>query len=257
MLDLTAFDDGFDALSRHLPYDCFVWPGVVLLEEDASLMAVVEYQGRDQDGMDPAEVQQTTLAVAKRPLPPSPAAGASTSSCTSAWTGAIRAAPARTRYPSCSIPSAGPGSTDPASSSRTRTLMAVTWTPSAVRAQKLARWFMRNPPEARRFGRDARPCRAVPPADGPAHGTARPGGRLGQAAGRRRAHDLPARLCLAGPPGAGQGPRHPGLSLEGGAGRHRLRPRLLSGLEQRWRRALALVRAVDRRPIPRPATRGC
>lgn len=44
MLDLTAWDDGFDALSRHLPYDCFVWPGVVLLEEDASLMAVVEYQ---------------------------------------------------------------------------------------------------------------------------------------------------------------------------------------------------------------------
>ena len=48
MLDLTAWDDGFDALSRHLSYDCFVWPGMVLLEEDASLMAVVEYRGRDQ-----------------------------------------------------------------------------------------------------------------------------------------------------------------------------------------------------------------
>ena len=64
MLDLTAWDDGFDALSRHLPYDCFVWPGVVLLEEDASLMAVVEYRGRDQDGMEPAELIQTTGAVA-------------------------------------------------------------------------------------------------------------------------------------------------------------------------------------------------
>jgi type IV secretion system protein VirB4 len=64
VLDLTAWDDGFDALSRHLPWDCFVWPGVVLLEEDASLMAVVEYHGRDQDGMEPAEIQQVTQAVA-------------------------------------------------------------------------------------------------------------------------------------------------------------------------------------------------
>ncbi len=63
MLDLTVFDDGFDTLSRHLPWDCFVWPGVVLLEEDGALMAVVEYGGRDQDVQDPAEIQQTAMAA--------------------------------------------------------------------------------------------------------------------------------------------------------------------------------------------------
>src|SRR3546814_13622227 len=69
MLDLAAWDDGFDALSRHLPYDCFVWSGIVLLEEDASLMAVVEYCGRDQDAMDSSEIQQATVAVSNLLFP--------------------------------------------------------------------------------------------------------------------------------------------------------------------------------------------
>ena len=146
MLDLTAFDDGFDALSRHLPYDCFVWPGVVLLEEDASLMAVVEYQGRDQDGMDPAEVQQTTLAVANVLFP-----------FTGGWCFHLELHKRLDRgYPGSTGAHPLPELLDaerrarldrPGQQFRTRTLMAVTWTPSAVRAQKLARWFMRNPPE--------------------------------------------------------------------------------------------------------------
>lgn len=146
MLDLTSWDDGFDALSRHLPWDCFVWPGVVLLEEDASLMAVVEYRGRDQDGMEPAELTQTTGAVANVLFP-----------FTGGWTFHFELHKRLAAgYPRSTGAYPVPELIDaerrarldrPGAQFRTRTFVAVTWTPTAVRSHKLADWFTRNPPE--------------------------------------------------------------------------------------------------------------
>ncbi|MFM2045170.1 MAG: hypothetical protein RLY86_3746 [Pseudomonadota bacterium] len=64
MLYLSAWDDGFDALSRHLPWDCLVADGVVLLEEDGALLAVIEYRGWDQAVLGPAEVRRMAAGVA-------------------------------------------------------------------------------------------------------------------------------------------------------------------------------------------------
>lgn len=146
MLDLTAWDDGFDALSRHLPWDCFVWPGVVLLEEDASLMAVVEYHGRDQDGMDPAEIAQATTAVANVLFP-----------FTGGWTfhvelqkrlaGGYPRSTGVHRVPELIDAERRARLDAPGEQVRTRTFVAVTWTPTAVRSRKVADWFTRNPPE--------------------------------------------------------------------------------------------------------------
>lgn len=146
VLDLTSWDDGFDALSRHLPYDCFVGPGVVLLEEDASLMAVVEYRGRDQDGMEPAELTQTTGAVANVLFP-----------FTGGWTfhvelqkrlaGGYPRSTGRHPVPELIDAERRARLDRPGEQFRTRTFVAVTWTPTAVGSHKLADWFTRNPPE--------------------------------------------------------------------------------------------------------------
>ncbi|MBF5094201.1 conjugal transfer protein TrbE [Azospirillum sp. INR13] len=149
MLDLTAFDDGFDALSRHLPWDCFVWPGVVLLEEDGALMAVVEYGGRDQSVEDLSEIQQTAMAASNVLFP-----------FTGGWTFHFEMQRRwGTGYPR------GTG-THPVASLidaerrerldaagrqlRSRSLIAITFTPTHRQARRLAGWFTRNPPERAR-----------------------------------------------------------------------------------------------------------
>jgi type IV secretion system protein TrbE len=146
MLDVTVWDDGFDALSRHLPWDCFVWPGVVLLEDDGALMAVVEYRGRDQDALNPPEIQQAAIAAANVLFP-----------FTGGWTFHFelqkRLAPG---YPAGTGAHAVPALIDaerrarldaPGQAFRTRTLVAVTYTPGQAGSRRLARLFTRNPPE--------------------------------------------------------------------------------------------------------------
>lgn len=149
MLDLTAFDDGYDALSRHLPWDCFVWPGVVLLEEDGALMAVVEYGGRDQSVQDPAEIQQTAMAAGNVLFP-----------FTGGWTfhfemqrrfghGYPRSVGAHAV--SELIDAERRGRLDaPGRQLRTRSLVAITHTPMRRSTRRVASWFTRNPPERAR-----------------------------------------------------------------------------------------------------------
>ena len=149
MLDLTAFDDGFDSLSRHLPWDCFVWPGVVLLEEDGALMAVVEYGGRDQDGQDPAERMQTALAAGNVLFP-----------FTGGWTfhfemqrREVGGYPRSTGTHPVSelIDRERRERLDAAGRQlRTRTFVAITYTPSRPTTRTVASWFTRNPPERAR-----------------------------------------------------------------------------------------------------------
>lgn len=146
MIDLTAFDDGFDALSRHLPWDCFVAPGILLLEEDASLMAVIEYGGRDAGQREPAERLQVAAAVANVLHP-----------FTGGWTfhfelqrRAVRGYPRGTgRHPVPALIDAERRARldTPGTAHATRSFVAITWTPTSVPGRRLARWFTRNPPE--------------------------------------------------------------------------------------------------------------
>lgn len=146
MLDLTAYDDGFDALSRHLPWDCFVWPGVVLLTEDGGLLAAIEYRGRDQSVEDPAAVQQTAMAAANLLFP----FGGGWALHFETQRRFTRGYPAGTGTHAVSerIDAERRARLDaPGRQLRTRTVLAISYRPTAPKARRVARWFTRNPPE--------------------------------------------------------------------------------------------------------------
>lgn len=146
MLDLSAWDDGFDALSRHLPWDCLVAPGVVLLEEDAALLAVLEYRGRDQAVLDSGEQQRMAAGVAAV-LQPFTGGWCLHFELQRRWASAY---PAGTGvHPASGLIDAerrdrlgGPGA-----GLVSRTFLAITWTPALAPVRRTAAWFTKGAPE--------------------------------------------------------------------------------------------------------------
>lgn len=64
MRRLHTFDDGFEDLSASLPYRHFLAPGILLLDDDDAMMAVIEYAGRDQSVLSDDDLDATSARVA-------------------------------------------------------------------------------------------------------------------------------------------------------------------------------------------------
>jgi type IV secretion system protein VirB4 len=148
MTEVTDYDDGLDDVARHLPYEHYVWPGVVLLEDDDALLAVVEYRGTDHRALDDAAVGQVAAACARAVFP-----------FTSGWTlhfefqkrkvqGYLRGTGAhpvsamvderrRRRFGGRGV------------QFRSRTYVAITYVPTGRTHSALSSWFVRRPAHRR------------------------------------------------------------------------------------------------------------
>ncbi|WP_114393149.1 hypothetical protein [Oleisolibacter albus] len=145
MLDFSVWDDGFDALSRHLPWDCLVAPDVVLLAEDAALLAVVEYRGPDP-GTAGVEAQARAAAGVATIL----------QAFTGGWCLHFEL---QRRWAADYPPSTGPHAAsllidaerrDRLGAARagleSRTFIAITWTPATAPVRRTVAWFTRGDP---------------------------------------------------------------------------------------------------------------
>lgn len=63
MRKIHMLDDRFTDLSSELPYRHFIAPGVVLLDDDDAMMAIIEYSGRDQSVMSDDDLDATSARV--------------------------------------------------------------------------------------------------------------------------------------------------------------------------------------------------
>ena len=63
MTRIQIFEDGFDSVLANLPWRHFLAPGVILLDDDDAMVAVVEYRGRDQSVLSDADLAATSARV--------------------------------------------------------------------------------------------------------------------------------------------------------------------------------------------------
>lgn len=143
--EFYALDDGSDALSSHLPHGPFVAPGVILLEDEDALCAAIEYVPRDASVMEPNEVMQIANAVAQVIFP-----------FTSGWTLHFEYRRHEAAgYPARCYVNSVSAQIDMERDRRMnggdlfvpRTFISVTYTPAHVKQDKVARFFIDNPPE--------------------------------------------------------------------------------------------------------------
>ena len=150
MTRIRTYDDGFEDLSADLPYRHFLAPGVLLLDDDDAMLAIVEYSGRDQSVLSDDDLDATSSRVAN--LLAAFGEGNITLHFEMQKRKATGYPAGNEMHPVSSLIDAKRRRRMNLSGNqyRFRTFLAVTYTPPSVKARRLHRFFWKSPEDQTR-----------------------------------------------------------------------------------------------------------